>query len=105
MRGGVSANGPRPFAVGVLSLAPSAGDADRREARLCLALRAYKFGYFLLDVVEVGGWPDDPGYAVVERLAARTEAAAFVVQGAVDLARLRRAADRGRMRIRFPPVS
>jgi hypothetical protein len=43
----------------------------------------------------------DPTYLVIEELATRTDADAFVVQGAVDLGFLREVADRIRMRIRL----
>lgn len=99
---GVGNPGSPPFAIGVLRVEPGTGDEERREARLQVALRAHGFGYFLLDVVEVAGGQADPGYEVLEQLAVRTAAEAFVVQGEVDLAWLRPAADRLRMIIRLP---
>src|SRR4051812_32997459 len=66
------AGAPRPFAVGVLALAPGVSEPDRWDARLEVALRAYKYGYFLLDVIEVEPRPGDPTYLVIEELATRT---------------------------------
>src|SRR3954466_6978071 len=94
------AGAPRPFAVGVLALAPGVSEPDRWDARLEGALRAYKYGYFLLDVIEVEPRPGDPTYLVIDELATRTDADAFVVQGAVDLGFLREVADQIGRKIR-----
>jgi hypothetical protein len=90
----------RPLAVGVLRLGPGLSDAQRREERLDFALKANHLGYFLLDTVEVHGSRDEHGHGQAEDLAVRADADAFVVRGAVDLARLTRIADRVRMTIR-----
>jgi hypothetical protein len=56
----------------------------------------------MIDTVEVR--TDCAGYAVAETLAARTDADAFVVRGAADLARLERAATGLRMRVCRRPM-
>jgi hypothetical protein len=89
-----------PFAVGVLGLPATAAEADRRQARLDLSLLAYKLGYFVLDVVDVSPTSDHSAYAWAEALAERTDADAFVILGALDLARPRPVAERVRMVIR-----
>ena len=101
---GVGSPGSPPFAIGVLRVEPGTGDDARRDARLQVAMRAYELEYFLIDVVEVAGGRADPGYDVVERLAARTAAEAFVVGGDVDLDRLQPVADQLRMIVRLPPA-
>jgi hypothetical protein len=96
---------PWPMAVAVVAVPALAGEAERAEERVAVALLGYKLGYFVLDIIEVppgvsGGDPDG-GYARADALARRTDADAFIVRGSVDTDRLRRVADQVRMRIRF----
>lgn len=88
------------MAVAVRAVPPEEPDAVRRAVRLELALLAYEFGYFLLDVVEVTGAGEDAAYDWVEEIARRTDADAFIVDGPVDRARLKAVADADRMVIR-----
>jgi hypothetical protein len=98
---------PSPFAVGVLGLPSGQSAGQRRQSRLELALCGYKLGYFVIDIVEVGGPPPDgaadpSGYRLVEALATQTDADAFVVRGPIDLPELQRVAQLVRAVIRFP---
>jgi hypothetical protein len=89
---------PRPFAVGVLALASPADGADRAAARLDLALDTYKFGYFLIDTIEVD--PQGTGYLATELLVSRADPDALVIAGPVDTGWLHALADRHRLVIR-----
>lgn len=93
---------PLPLAIAVLGPAPGVTEEDHRKARLALALSAYQLGYFVLDIVEVApGGQDSSGYTWVEALAERTDAAALVIAGAVDMELLDTVADRNRMVVRL----
>lgn len=89
-----------PTAVGVLALQDPLAEADRRQARLVVALAAYELGYFLLDVIEVPAGIGGPGYDWIESLASRTDADALLVSGPVDHGLLGGIARRIRMVIR-----
>jgi hypothetical protein len=96
---GASDSWPRPFAVGVLALAAPTAGAGRASARLDLALDAYRFGYFLVDTIEVD--THGSGYLAAELLVRRADPEALVVRGPVDMDWLNALADRHRLVIRF----
>jgi hypothetical protein len=83
---------PRPFAVGVLALAPTTNSPGRTNARLDLALDTYKLGYFLVDTIEIDA--HGTGYLAAELLVSRTTPDALVTRGPVDTDWLHALADR-----------
>jgi hypothetical protein len=98
---GPAGSWPRPFAVGVLALAGAHDAASRAAARLDVALDAYKYGYFLIDIIDIAATSGDAaGYAIAEQLVARTSADALIASGPVDGERLAGIADRNRLVVR-----
>ena len=90
---------PRPLALGLLNTAAHASHAERTRARIGLTLTADDEGYALIETYEIGGSPirDDAAFAALEELAQRMEADAVVLDGDVDLARVRELAQRLRL--------
>jgi hypothetical protein len=73
-----------PLAVGVVLAPAGFTGRTRADARLALALGAYRLGYFLLDLIDVPARESvDPadGWAPVWDLVLRTRADAVVVHG------------------------
>jgi hypothetical protein len=109
---------PHSLALGLARLPPSALAADRREARIALALLAARHGYALAETVEVGGtgdgavgpgtipapeWgPDvhddlDAALTTVEHLVLRLDVDALAVAGDVHRERVEEFAARVRL--------
>jgi hypothetical protein len=78
------------MAVGVFGTVAQLRRAGRADARIHLALRANEEGYALLETFEVNGNPvkDEVTYLAVEALSRRVDAAALLISGLVDEARL-----------------
>ena len=83
---------PRPFAVGLLAFTEPTHGTGRTIARLDLALDTYKFGYFLIDTIEIDAY--GTGYLAAELLVSRTTPDALVTRGRIDTDWLRALADR-----------
>ena len=98
MNGEVSGSWPRPFAVGVLAFAITPDGTGRATARLDLALDTYKYGYFLIDTVEID--PHGTGYLAAELLVRRAGPDALITRGPIDVDWLHALADRHRLMIR-----
>lgn len=88
-----------PMAIGVLGLPMTATETDRLEARLDLALLAYKRGYFMVDIIELPARAPARKHAWIEALTRRVEAEALFVAGSVDRAWLVALADRRELAI------
>jgi hypothetical protein len=89
---------PRPFAVGLLAFTEPTHGTGRTIARLDLALDTYKFGYFLIDTIEIDS--RGTGYLAAELLVSQTNPDALVTRGPVDSGWLHALADRHRLVIR-----
>jgi hypothetical protein len=94
---------PVPFAIGVLALPTSTGDADRIQERLAVSMTAYKHRHFMVDVIEIdrreGLRPQITGYAALRALAEQVDADAIFIRGPVDIERIERMATEIRMMV------
>jgi hypothetical protein len=94
------------LAVGLLHHRPYAGQSERRQNRIELALIAVAKGYALVEVFETGsnGLSQDLAFQELEAVARQADAAALVWGGDVDVARVCDVADRLRLMI-LPALS
>jgi hypothetical protein len=87
------------LAVGLLHHRPYAGQPERSQGRIDLALIAAAQGYALVEVFDTGsnGLSQDIAFQELEAIARQVDAVAVVWSGNVDVARVGDVADRLRL--------